>query len=978
MPDTSRFYNADQGPQAQPDVELPRRARQDVSASPSEFGGLEATGLKEAGTGATQAGEFFGQVAADQATNNFLDEATKIRGDFSNLRGQDAMNAWPGVQKQITDAFDRNRANLTLGSQEYYDRFSRRELVNNQDYMLNHYNQQQNEWQKTTNISTDATSNTAIASNPSDDHAFELNQQRMVDAAVKNAQHENGIDPSKPMTPDAQNIVNTASQDAKQRAILTRIQGVETTNPGLALSYLNKYRSDLGTKAPAVEERLKGYQKNAEDDAYIKHQYAAANGGGGAPTSTTGESNDPGASLIRSREGFAPSAYWDVNHYRAGYGSDTVTRPDGSVVAVTGSTVVTRDDAERDLSRRVGETQAKVAAQVGYSQWQGLSDGAKSALTSMGYNYGLLPWDVTAAIRGGAGPDVIARTIEGHAGDNGGVNRQRRMQEASIVLGAPVPAGGALGATGNAPPAEGSYIPSSVPSASPAAYQPPGAAPPPAFGQGAPAGAPSISGASAPAGAGAAPDSAAPTANRPIPAVMRAGGDQPPQTPWEKDRDTTSKAMIATMNDPTLDDETKDRRLGKLERRQRFAEYMIEQDSASRVKISNSVLDNALGKTLNGDAAGAYHDVDGAFRSGQIDARTYDAAQRVIQERSGSPNLAQYGPDYTKSLNDVLAKPGTPGRINNLTDLLQREAAGGLSPTGYAKLREAFTDAQSPEKQGVLEAKSATLNRVKQYMWYGEEGNSPGALKDPKGQVAFDKFVVSFESKYNKWTEAGKDPFEFLGDDKSILALADTIRSPEQKRLDQITESIGSEGKAYNPAIEQAQAPPAPQKVTLDTWKRVIDGRPTMQTNAGVHQIPRDAWGTFLTDLLSKPADLQQTVLKDFAQRFPGQDLETPFARLLADTQVTVEPPETPAEPLAHPVTPTPRGPPAHPETRTPVEPLVKIGGFHPENILSPDLAHDIEVTKRKLTPGEPQQDPGLEQRRRIYDATHQIPPEKR
>ena len=282
MPDTSRFYNADQGPQAQPDVELPRRARQDVSASPSEFGGLEATGLKEAGTGATQAGEFFGQVAADQATNNFLDEATKIRGDFSNLRGQDAMNAWPGVQKQITDAFDRNRANLTLGSQEYYDRFSRRELVNNQDYMLNHYNQQQNEWQKTTNISTDATSNTAIASNPSDDHAFELNQQRMVDAAVKNAQHENGIDPSKPMTPDAQNIVNTASQDAKQRAILTRIQGVETTNPGLALSYLNKYRSDLGTKAPVVEERLKGYQKNAEDDAYIKKATATAAGGGAA------------------------------------------------------------------------------------------------------------------------------------------------------------------------------------------------------------------------------------------------------------------------------------------------------------------------------------------------------------------------------------------------------------------------------------------------------------------------------------------------------------------------------------------------------------------------------------------------------------------------------------------------------------------------------------------------------------------------
>ena len=586
----------------------------------------------------------------------------------------------------------------------------------------------------------------------------------------------------------------------------------------------------------------------------------------------------------------------------------------------------------------------------------------------MGYNYGLLPWDVTAAIRGGAGPDVIARTIEGHAGDNGGVNRQRRMQEASIVLGAPVPAGGGSGATGGAPPAEGPYIPSPVPSFSPAAYQSSQPAPSPGFGTsgapaGAGAGAPSISGASAPAGAPpGSPDSAAPTANRPIPAVMRAGGDQPPQTPWEKDRDTTSKAMIATMNDPTLDDETKDRRLGKLERRQRFAEYMVEQDSASRAKISNGVLDSALGKTLNGDAAGAYHDVDGAFRSGQIDARTYDAAQRVIQERSGSPNLAQYGPDYTKSLNDVLSKPGTPGRINNLTDLLQREAGGGLSPTGYAKLREAFNDAQSPEKQGVLEAKSATLNLVKQYMWYGEEGNFPGAQKDPKGQAAFDKFVVSFESKYDKWVQAGKDPFEFLSDQKSLMAIADTIRSPEQKRLDQIVESGGSELQKFTP--DTSPLPPAPVGIGQEDWQKIVDRAPSCRRarvrSHGAKTCGRNS---------SRPSrrlslQLSRTVLKTSRRMYPKVDIDGNFASMLSRRPATLRirlrrADATPAKRRWRILLPATtwrfrrrcrrRGSRACATSSTAKS---RLGRFIQKTMSHPDLAHDIEVTETKANAG--------------------------
>ena len=58
------------------------------------------------------------------------------------------------------------------------------------------------------------------------------------------------------------------------------------------------------------------------------------------------------AQLLREREGFAGNAYWDVNAYRAGYGSDTWTDAEGKVHKVKKGTAVTAEDAARDLAVR--------------------------------------------------------------------------------------------------------------------------------------------------------------------------------------------------------------------------------------------------------------------------------------------------------------------------------------------------------------------------------------------------------------------------------------------------------------------------------------------------------------------------------------------------------------------------------------------------------------------------------------------------
>jgi len=46
---------------------------------------------------------------------------------------------------------------------------------------------------------------------------------------------------------------------------------------------------------------------------------------------STSKSVSSAAALIKEKEGFRATPYFDVNAYRAGFGSDTVTLSDGSI-----------------------------------------------------------------------------------------------------------------------------------------------------------------------------------------------------------------------------------------------------------------------------------------------------------------------------------------------------------------------------------------------------------------------------------------------------------------------------------------------------------------------------------------------------------------------------------------------------------------------------------------------------------------------
>lgn len=137
--------------------------------------------------------------------------------------------------------------------------------------------------------------------------------------------------------------------------------------------------------------------------------------------------------LIKQFEGFSNKPYWDVNAYRAGYGSDTTTLPDGSIQKIKPGMYVSEADAERDLYRRTSEFQAHASTQVGQEKWQSLSPNAQAALTSVTYNYGSLPKTVVRAVESGDNQQIAeaVRNLDHH---NGGINRGRRHKEADLIL----------------------------------------------------------------------------------------------------------------------------------------------------------------------------------------------------------------------------------------------------------------------------------------------------------------------------------------------------------------------------------------------------------------------------------------------------------------------------------------------------------------------------------------------------------------
>jgi GH24 family phage-related lysozyme (muramidase) len=148
-----------------------------------------------------------------------------------------------------------------------------------------------------------------------------------------------------------------------------------------------------------------------------------------------------GAELLKTYEGFLPKASYDVNAWRIGHGSDTITENSGQFRKVVQGDTTTRANALKDLTRRIEEFEKKVAKKVGVEYWQPLNYKVKGALISLAYNYGnITKQSIIEAIKTGNSAKIANSVISSTLNDNKklSINIQnalkvRRKKEADII-----------------------------------------------------------------------------------------------------------------------------------------------------------------------------------------------------------------------------------------------------------------------------------------------------------------------------------------------------------------------------------------------------------------------------------------------------------------------------------------------------------------------------------------------------------------
>lgn len=402
--------------------------------------------MGEAGAAAFKVSDFYSQVAGDDAYYKLQDFGNKlIHGDpsahatgpdgqpimgpdgkpmpdtgFMGTRGADTLRRWQEVKQTFDKKVEEIRGGLMSDQQRHaFDSNSRRLRSTLDNQIGSHADQQMKVYGQTTNEAAARTALTTIGLNPDDEGIVKENTEALRHTYTKQVQLSGGGDEA----------MKDAIARADRDALTARVQMISVNDPARAQKLLDDNKQIAG---PAYVQLANGLRHRVDQAVSDK---AATEAYGGAKAAAPGKLLPAESTgMVKHFEGFRLQPYWDVNHWRVGYGSDTVTRVDGSVEPVTAMTRITAADAERDLNRRVALSRNQVRDTIGQDVWDKLPENVKAPLASVAYNYGRLPDSVAQAARTG-NAQTIAQAIAARGVDNDGVNSKRRAAEAAVAAG---------------------------------------------------------------------------------------------------------------------------------------------------------------------------------------------------------------------------------------------------------------------------------------------------------------------------------------------------------------------------------------------------------------------------------------------------------------------------------------------------------------------------------------------------------------
>lgn len=239
------------------------------------FGGGIAQAGEELGKGLTIGAKFFGKVAADDASNQFQDFASKLLhgdpnrmtkgpdgsdvpdGGYLSTKGRTALDKRPEVQKQIDDKIKELRGQLQTPEQQLeFDNFSRRYRTGVVERVGNHADRESSSWYASVNTATAKLAMDHISRNWDKPADVAAGAADLTDAYVKNAQIKGGSELE----------IRQAINDARRDALSAQLDAMAVNDPARAMRVLDKNKDIAGVK---YDEMANKFRSRAEQQAGI-------------------------------------------------------------------------------------------------------------------------------------------------------------------------------------------------------------------------------------------------------------------------------------------------------------------------------------------------------------------------------------------------------------------------------------------------------------------------------------------------------------------------------------------------------------------------------------------------------------------------------------------------------------------------------------------------------------------------------------
>jgi hypothetical protein len=237
-----------------------------VQPNADAFGGAQAkaqeaigVGEQKLGAGAVKAGQFFGEVAASDANNNFMDSAQKILDSYTQTKGRDALDARQKAEDDLKNLFDKTSSQMaTPEQQQYFNEYSRRYRSIIAGRIGEHASQQADVWY-----------------NEVENSGIDQGQKLIANADPKSATYQDTVNAGTAMSlqytlrqvqrqlgtlppdQDANTVLNDRLSKVRALSVKTQVEALMPTNPALAQQILENNRATAGPYYEQLSSALK-------------------------------------------------------------------------------------------------------------------------------------------------------------------------------------------------------------------------------------------------------------------------------------------------------------------------------------------------------------------------------------------------------------------------------------------------------------------------------------------------------------------------------------------------------------------------------------------------------------------------------------------------------------------------------------------------------------------------------------------------